>query len=135
MGAIGGASQSSALSQASERLSTSLIVQPSATGGIPRFPAGMSAPSIAVGAGGHGAKAQPSAQSSNSETGSLSEKVGKMVEESREGQQGTGKDSKNAEQGTVLRERNDDERPNPKKRMWEEKSTPQEQETRPRDEL
>lgn len=132
-GAIGGASQSTALSQASERISPTvpLIVQPSATEGIPRFKPGMSAPSHAVGAGGAGAKARLSdtaaEQPSEGAPESLSEKIGQMAEKARE--------ESPVQQGTVLRERTAEERPNPKKRMWEEPISNPKAAERPRDEL
>ncbi|KAL8824017.1 MAG: hypothetical protein Q9191_005367 [Dirinaria sp. TL-2023a] len=120
VGSVGAAKQSDALLQASERISTSLIVKPSATGGFPRYQPNMPAPSVAVGAGGSGVKApQPGAESSSAEK-SLSERVGQMAEQSQEVQRAPSTSSENAGQETVLRERNDDEPPNPKKRIWEE---------------
>lgn len=138
VGATGGASQSSALSAVSESTSTCLIVQPSATGRIPKFHSKMSAPTIAVGGGGAGAKDQQ--YNPSRAAGILTEQVGKMVEASREsekhGKEAVTNDATQAEgQGTVLRERNSDEPPNPKKRMWEENTDPLAQGDRARDEL
>ena len=121
VGSLGAAKQSEALLETSERISTSLIVKPSATGDFPRYQPNMPAPSVAVGAGGSGAKApQPGVESSSAEQ-SLSEQVGQMAEQSQEGQRAPTASSENASQETVLRERNNDEPPNPKKRMWEER--------------
>lgn len=118
--ALGGAEQSNALSQASERISTSLIIKPSVTGGFPRFQPNMAAPSIAVGAGGSGAKATQSEQNSGSTETNLSEQVGQTAEQSQQQQQeALSVTSESASQGTVLRERSSNEPPNPKKRMWE----------------
>lgn len=127
VGLGGRANQSSALSAVSESISTSLIVQPSATGRIPKFHPEMSAPTIAVGGGGAGAKDQQNNPSRAA--GILTEQVGKMTEESRESKkhdkEAVTNDAPQAEgQGTVLRERNNDEPPNPKKRMWEENTDP-----------
>lgn len=121
------ASQSGALLNSS----TSLIVKPSATGGIPKFDTGMAAPSINVGGGGSGAKDQeyrpPSQSQGNPEGKSLTDEIGKMAEETqqqaREGNQ----------KGTVLRERTSEETPNPKKRVWQEPVDSSQQQ--PRDEL
>ncbi|MCJ1478936.1 hypothetical protein MMC13_007620 [Lambiella insularis] len=134
VGAAGGSSPSPTLPSASAQLSSSssLIIQPSATGGRPSFKAGMAAPSVGAGAGGKGAKSGPPAQNDQAEA-SLSDQVGQMIEDSQEaaepGHQGQ------AEQGTVLRERTADEPPNPKKRMFEEPLAPVEEEERARDEL
>lgn len=153
---------STAQSQAISSLSTStsLIIKPSATGGPPRFyHSGRSAPSIAVGAGGAGAKDReyrpPPPQGSNRP---LSETIGEMAEQSHHQQEGA-QDGKEATQqqeqqeqsvesvvtasphgtGTVLRERRSDEPPNPKKRMWEENAgtdaASKDSESAPRDEL
>lgn len=125
VGAIGGASQSSVLSE----VSTSLIVKPSATGGIPKFSAGMSAPSVNVGGGGSGAKDQQY-RAPQSESKPLTEEVGKIIDDSqKEEKSGGNSDEPSSSAGTVLRERSSDEPPNPKKRMWEEHGD------RPRDEL
>ena len=119
LGAVGGSSQSAALSKAS----TSLIVQASATGGFPKFSDNMAAPYIKVGGGGEGAKRDQEEQDTPKE-GTLIDKIGKMIDNSQEsGQmpvegeasQQHGQDN----QGTILRERREDEQPNPKKRMFE----------------
>lgn len=138
MGVVGQSSQKIAASEISESIPTSLIVQPSASGGIPKFYQSMSAPTIAVGAGGAGAKDQqyllPQADGK-----SMTEEIGKLVEESRDAENldvgVVEKDSPEAPQGTTLRERNNDEPPNPKKRMWEELPNPPAQGERSRDEL
>lgn len=135
-GAVGGAKQSSALSQASERISTSLIIKPSATGHFPRFQPNMVAPSMAVGAGGSGAKATQSEQNSESTKTKLSEQVGQATEQSQQQQQEASiATSEIASQGTVLRERSSDEPPNPKKRMWEEMPPEATEGSQSRDEL
>ena len=135
---FGGASSSSTLSQASERFSTSLIVKPSAKGGIPSFARGMAQPSFAVGGGGAGAKIAQPGQATPRSAGddSISDQVGTMAEESRrQGELGAAS-SQQSEQGTVLRERTEDEPPNRKKRMWEENvEVPQQGEQQNRDEL
>lgn len=138
MGAAGGASQSTAPSAVLDSLSTSLIVQPSATGNIPKFPPEMSAPSITVGGGGAGAKNQQCISPRSGE--GLTEQVEKMAEEDREREmQGeeaaTNKAKQDGVQGTVLVERKSNEPPNPKKRMWEENTDPGGQRDLPRDEL
>ena len=122
--------------------STTLVVQPSATGRAPTRNPGMAAPSVRVGAGGSGAKREHDVDED------LSEKYGRMAEESREQErqhqagndehqkreveveeevaaeeedgETKGNDERN-HRGTVLRERRPDERPNPHKRMWEER--------------
>ena len=134
-GSLGAAKQSNALVQASQRISTSLIIKPSATGDFPRFQPNMPAPSMAVGAGGSGAKASQSEQKSQTTDKSLSEEVGKMVEQSQSEQRSLSAESGKAAQGTILRERGHDEPPNPKKRMWEEKPAEVSEETQQRDEL
>jgi len=134
-GALGGAKQSNALSQASERISTSLIIKPSATADFPRFQPNMAAPSIAVGAGGSGAKALQSEHQSENTDRSLSEQVGQMTEQSQQQQQASSVTSESASQGTVLRERSSDEPPNPKKRMWEEMPPEATERAQSRDEL
>ena len=130
--ATGAAKQSAALSNASEQISTSLIVQPSATrGGIPTFDATMAAPSI--GSGGRGNEQQVP----RGEDRSLSEGIGKMAEASQKAEEAKVESTQPGEpapQGTVLRERRADEVPNPKKRMWEEPVQRQEGEGQ-RDEL
>lgn len=136
-GSLGGAKQSNALSQASERISTSLIIQPSAGNDFPRFKPSMVKPSIAVGAGGDGAKAPQSGQESQRPEKSLSEQVGDMAEKSQQEQPASSMtaSSESASKGTVLRERSSDEPPNPKKRMFEEKPPEVAEENQQRDEL
>ncbi|MCJ1437547.1 hypothetical protein MMC27_006934 [Xylographa pallens] len=140
-GAFGGSSQSSALSSISTQISssTSLIIKPSATGKSPQFRADMSAPYINVGAGGKDKRLEGSEPNSQNE-GSLSDKVGQMAEDSRQGEQpsqpeGEALHSAGADQDTVLRERTADEPPNPKKRMFEEPPVPTAEGERVRDEL
>ena len=133
MGAAGGASQSSSPSAVLDSLSTSLIVQPSATGGIPKFHPEMSAPSIAVGSGGAGAKDQQyNAPRSEEE---LTEQVENREREKRGEEAATNKAEQDGVPGTVLGERKSDEPPNPKKRMWEENTDPGVQGDLARDEL
>lgn len=122
--------------------SSILIVQPSASGrGTHRFNPNMPKPSIPSGAGGQGAKEGKAGDG-------ITDKVGKMVEETQEQehrqQQGMasgekerfesnedeeGEGEEEDEEGdeeeeepseTVLREPTAEETPNPKKRMWEE---------------
>lgn len=133
-GAIGITNQRSVISEIQENFSTSLILKPSATGGPPKIPQGMSAPSIAVGGGGEGAKTQQN-QVPQAVDRSMVEDIGRLAEESRQGE-GPNAQSPGAatQQGTRLRERSIDEPPNPKKRMWEENIDPPPEE-RPRDEL
>jgi len=95
VGIVGGTSNRSS-SRLVAGTSTSLIVQPSATGGIPRFSQTMSAPSIAVGGGGRGAPGPQPGQPSTSEGGSMTEQIGRMAEDSQEQPR------------------------NPKKRLWDE---------------
>lgn len=134
-GSLGGSKQSSAILQASERISTSLIVKPSATGGFPKFHPGMSAPSIAVGAGGSGAKVKRPDQPSPMSEHSLSDQVGDMAEATQTSTSSADGDSKASVQGTSLMARSSDEPPNPKKRMWEESTGPGVEKTMQRDEL
>ena len=140
-GAIGGSSQSSALSSISTQISssTSLIIKPSATGKSPQFRADMSAPYINVGAGGKDMR--PGGHEPNSQNkGSLSDQVGEMVEDSRPNEQSSSSEgelprSAGTGQETVLRERTADKPPNPKKRMFEEPPAPAAEGERVRDEL
>ena len=120
LGAVGGSSQSAALSKAS----TSLIVQASATGGFPKFSDNMAAPYIRVGSGGEGAKRAQEEQDTPKE-GRLMDQIGKMIDNSQESSSqmpAEGEASQQQvqdDQGTILRERREDEQPNPKKRMFE----------------
>jgi len=137
VGVVGGAASQSSPNVVGGR-GTSLVVQPSATGGIPRFSRGMSAPSIVVGGGGRGAPGPPSNQPSRSAEGSLSEQVGRMAEESQENQQGGVRQGgsedcveKKNEEGHTRQE----QPRNPKKRMWEEDVEAKKFEERKKDEL
>lgn len=87
----------------------------------------MSAPNIAAGGGGAGAKEQPQSPryTKNKET-TISEEIGKLAENSgdlsaasREEDAANDVDAV-GQQSNILRERREDELPNPKKRMWEE---------------
>ena len=149
LGAVTGSTGGS-IGSSARQASTNLIVKPSAQGGMPRFADGMAAPSIAVGSGGAGAKR------ASGEDDSMVNRIGKMVDDSQEAGVGAGASAGegagvgagvgagqgagaggSGNQGTVLRERRPDERPNPKKRMWEEPPPPdrQEEKERVRDEL
>lgn len=89
----------------------------------------MSAPNIAAGGGGAGAKVQP-LNPKNSETteNTIGEEIGKMAENSGDLTAGSREESSindveavgQQQSTTILRERREDELPNPKKRMWEE---------------
>lgn len=126
VGRIGAKNQSSALSQASEGIATKLAQKPTGTGKIPTFRPNSPAPSVNAGAGGQGAKMQQPQRPSRKEDMSLSDQVGEMAEQSQKEEPTQRENAATAgeeRQGTVLRERRDDERPNPKKRMWEENNT------------
>ena len=136
-GTVGAKNQSSVISQGSVSIATSLAQKPTGTGKIPTFRTNNPAPSIQVGAGGQGAKMQQPEQPSRIEDKSLSDEVGEMAEQSQKEKHTQPENTETAEeerQGTVLRERRADERPNPKKRMWEE-PIDRSQEKTPRDEL
>jgi protein transport protein SEC20 len=127
---LGTAAKSTSVSTPSEP-STSLIVQPSATGGPPRRKVDPNAPPaqnyIRVGGGGRGYS-----QADPSPADSLSQTVGKMAEQAQQQQQGEVPDHPQFRQqqqeeddgpvvrgdGTVLQE--SDKPRNPKKKMWEE---------------
>ncbi|KAL8762685.1 MAG: hypothetical protein Q9184_001339 [Pyrenodesmia sp. 2 TL-2023] len=130
-GAVGARNQSTALTQASQKVLSSLQQYPIATDKLPTFKSGMSAPRIQVGGGGKGQPAPQrplDGQESMSDTvGEMAEKVSGVTAESNSGAQQT-------DQATTLRERGPDEPPNPKKRMWDENTAAQE-ERRRRDEL
>ena len=135
-GAVGAKNQSSALSQASESIVTSLAQKPTGTGKIPTFRPNSPAPSVNVGAGGKGAKMQQPEQPSLKEK-SFSDQVGEMAEQSQKEERTQPENRATAKgegQGTVLRERREDEPPNPKKRMFEE-PIDRSRENAPRDEL
>ena len=72
----------------------------------------MPAPSVELEDGGDGANAEASRTADRSMSGQTGDRRGEGREE---GRVGAGK-----KQETELRERSADERPNPKKRMWEE---------------
>ncbi|KAH7124013.1 Sec20-domain-containing protein [Dendryphion nanum] len=108
---------------------TTLIVKPSATGGIPKRPVGKNNPQpyVRVGGGGRGYNPDPSPP------GSYSQQVGRMAEQNqnqqeqvpdhpqlREQQQGGEQEDGPVVRGdgTVLKE--SDKPRNPKKKMWEE---------------
>ena len=113
-GAVNARGPGRALEQASGELGAHLEYTSTAQrkADIPTFAYNMPAPSVKVGAGGQGAKADDVQACANP----LSEQVGKMAEKaSLEDKEDTGHNKP----GTVLRERNEDEKPNPKKRMWE----------------
>lgn len=124
--ATGGGSASQSRSTLST--STSLIVQPSAKGGFPKFHPSMSAPNIAAGGGGAGAKEQPlNPRNTKTTENTISGEIEKMAENSGDLSAGSrGESATNdveavgQQQSTILRERREDELPNPKKRMWEE---------------
>ena len=124
------AATSSALAGSNAKTSTSLIVQPSATGGIPpRQPGQQQANYVRVGGGGRGAAHNPDPPAS------LSQQVGAMAEKNQQQQveeevpdhpqfrkqQPVEENSGPVVRGdgTVLQDRGD--RPkNPKKKMWDE---------------
>lgn len=128
---MGAKNQSTALTQASQRVLSSLQEQPSATDELPTFITGMSAPTIQVGGGGKG---QPAPQQTQDGQKSLSDTVGEMAEEASEVTSGSKTPAQHTDQATTLRDRRPDEPPNAKKRMWEENTVAQE-EDRLRDEL
>ncbi|KAL8862949.1 MAG: hypothetical protein Q9178_000891 [Gyalolechia marmorata] len=129
-GILGATKQSTALGQASVRVSATSSGPPSAVGEIPKFSPGMAAPFVHVGGGGRG---QPPPQKSQDERRTMSDTVGEMAEK-ESGTTSSGSSAEAEPQGTVLQERTPDEPPNPKKRMWEENTAAQ-GDSRPRDEL
>lgn len=136
-GTVGAKNQSSALSQASESIATSVAQKPTGTGKIPTFRPNSPAPSVNAGAGGQGAKMQQPEQPSGKDDKSLVDQVGEMAEQSQKEEHTQPEITAAAEgepQGTVLRDRREDEPPNPKKRMWEE-HIDRSREKAPRDEL
>jgi len=145
IGITGGAAKTASLSASSVLQSTStrqpLRIQPSATGGIPKFPDNIPrmGPAIPAGGGGMGAKVPPQAhqapsQRSNNagEGSSLSDKIGEMAEQSRqeaqqqqqqpagssEGHGPTKVEPARRADGTALEQRGEKPR-NPKKKMFE----------------
>ncbi|KAL8961515.1 MAG: hypothetical protein Q9193_001936 [Seirophora villosa] len=125
--AVGVKSQSTSIVQASQRVTSNLQEQPTATEAIPTINRGMTAPSIRVGGGGKG---QPRPQPAQEEQQSMSDTVAEMAEKASEVGVSSGTGMEQNEQGTTLRERGSDEPPNPKKRMFEEKTVSQEQNLR-----
>ena len=119
LGLAGAAKQSASLSQASERISSSLTIQPSATGLLSKSNEGMPAVSEAVSGGGEAAKAHRTSGGGGKDL-SVSDEIGEMVEKSRSSDDQTQQTPEQSGSGTILRERRTDEPPNPKKRMWEE---------------
>lgn len=139
---LGGNSSASGISVIGEILSTGIVGVNSR--GIPTFRSDTPRASVAVGGGGHGAKAEEA-----SSEGDVVEQVGQMAERSQQEARGVGEAAEQRQheprqgaeeraqgEGTVLRERTaEDGPPNPKKRMWEEPSGDTPQSDRPRDEL
>ena len=130
-GSIRGAKQSSVISEASQRISKSLIAEPSETGRFPNFSSNMPAPPIPVGAGGRSTKSLQPEQSPQNLDKNLSDEVGEMAEASKKATETA--ETTSAE--TTLKERSADEPPNPKKRMWEDSTNGLSQASHPRDEL
>ena len=129
-GAVRAKGQGTALERANAKVSVKGANIRTARGkvDIPTFESNMPAPSVRVGAGGQGAKADTPQGGDRS----MSEQVGEMAEK---GQQ-LPKDGREAEkQETVLREREEGETPNPKKRMWEEPAGDAASGSEPKDEL
>ena len=126
LGIAGATKQNASLSQASESISTSLTIQPSAIGSMSKPTEEMPTLSTAIGGGGEAAKAQQISGEDGNDT-SVSDEVGEMVEKSRNSNSQTEQAAEQTGSGTVLRERGTDEPPNPKKRMWEEPPSDQQQ--------
>ncbi|KAF2281302.1 uncharacterized protein EI97DRAFT_429351 [Westerdykella ornata] len=110
-----------------EQPSTSLIVKPSATDKPPKFAQDHRPAYVPVGAGGRAYQKDPNLRES------LSEKVGRMAEQSQaaehpqlkeERQEGQEREQQKEQvvrgDGTVLPERGNDRPVNPKKKMWDE---------------
>ncbi|KAF2634172.1 Sec20-domain-containing protein [Massarina eburnea CBS 473.64] len=120
---------SSSLAASSSQPSTSLVVQPSASGDIPSRPTAQDNQNyVRVGGGGRG-----HAQQDPSTPQSLSQSVGQMAEQNQqEQQQKVGQEAQQAEQkeqvvrgdGTVLPDRGAEQPPNPKKKMFEGEEKP-----------
>ncbi|KAL8944184.1 MAG: hypothetical protein Q9216_000608 [Gyalolechia sp. 2 TL-2023] len=131
-GVVGANSRSTSLAQVS---SQALSEPLSATGELPTFRSGMSAPSIRVGGGGKGQPPPPRPQAGQeSMTVAVGEMAEKTSEKTFEKTSSGNSATEQSDEETTLRERRTDEPPNPKKRMWEENTVAQE-EMRPRDEL
>ncbi|KAF2682778.1 hypothetical protein K458DRAFT_341625 [Lentithecium fluviatile CBS 122367] len=126
---IGASTANSSLSSTASQTSTGLIVQPSATGAIPRRPANENNPKyVRVGGGGRG---YPQGQDP-SPPQSLSQSVGQMADQNQQQQETVHPQLREQSQhqqedsnepvvrgdGTVLQER--DRPKNPKKKMWDE---------------
>ncbi len=137
-GLAGAENQSTALSEVSRSLGTSILGTGSRAG-IPTFPPDMPAPSVRVGAGGYGAKAEDARKQQpggNDGEKPLSDQVGEMAEKSRQVDDTKAESESASEGGTVLKERTaEDGPPNPKKRMWEALVGDVAQKPKPRDEL
>lgn len=124
----GASSASSTAASHSREPRTSLIIKPSASGGIPKRVVNINdpPPSIRIGLGGKGY--HENSHIPKSQTQSLSEGIGEMVEQQQQQQnqqqeQDREQQGKHQERvvrgdGTVLQER--DQPANPKKRIWEE---------------
>ena len=125
-GIVGSADLSKATAHTTSVTRASLRVQPSATGGIPRFSGGgpRLGPAIPAGAGGGGAKMGQEGKPVPRQDDSLSEQIGQMAEASRQEAQQEAVPSTDAKEpvrradGTVLQERSD-KQPNRKKKMFE----------------
>ena len=130
-GSVGGTKQSDVISEVSQRISKSLIVKPAETGGFPNYSSNMPAPSISVRPGGSETKSLQPEQSLQTLNKSLSDQVGDMAEASEKATE----TAESASAETTLKERSTDEPPNPKKRMWEERTSGSTQAPHPRDEL
>ncbi|KAL8874224.1 MAG: hypothetical protein Q9174_000416 [Haloplaca sp. 1 TL-2023] len=122
-GAVGAKSQSRSIIQASSSISSNFQEHPIATEEIPRFQAGMTAPTIQVGGGG---KSPPPDRRPGDEKEGVSKTVGEMAEKGSDATASSTSTSQQTDEGTILRERETDEPPNPKKRMWEEAVVAQE---------
>ena len=135
---LGGAATTTAAVSSSTR--PTLRIQPSASGGIPKFPSGIPrnmGPGIPAGGGGAGAKVPPrSEQMLNRGTEKMSEQIGQMAEDSRKEAQGSDQQKEPVKRadGTVLEARGDKPR-NPKKKMFEADAEDKKEGMRKRDEL
>ena len=103
--------------------STSLIIKPSASGGFPKIQKNMPAPSVAAGSGGEGAKVPPRDEQGGSEGGSILDKIGEMIDQTKQDSAPAIEEHETAKDGleeTILRERSEEDPPNRKKRMFKE---------------
>ncbi|KAL8791541.1 MAG: hypothetical protein Q9195_005869 [Heterodermia aff. obscurata] len=130
-GSVERTKQSSVISDASQRISKSLTVEPNKIGVFPKISSNMPAPSIPGGARDSGTKSLQPDQSPNNLDKSLSDQVGEIAEASEKATETA--ESTSAE--TTLKERSTDEPPNPKKRMWEDSASGSTPASHPRDEL